>query len=395
VVPSGGRTGLAAGAVATEGELVLNLSRLDFLGEVSQLCRTVRVGAGAVTQAVHQHAEKEGLIWPIDLASKGSCQIGGNLSTNAGGLRVVRYGMARKWVTGLQVVTASGQILELNAGLEKNNTGYDLLQLFVGSEGTLGVITQATLKLAPLPSEDGKSVYFFAVRDLSGLPFLFEKCRQAPFEILAFEFFSDRCLKAVGEKLGRHSRLKNQGPYYVLTEVSGLEDRDAWLETVLSNPLIVDSLEAHSSEERKAVWSLREGITESLALSGALRKHDLSLPLPSVAPFLEEVESLLQQGRYALNLYFFGHFGDGSPHVNLLNPPGVPFQEFNEACDRFEPHLFSVLQKYQGSISSEHGVGLLKKKWLPHSRSPAELAIFRGIKSALDPRGLLNPGKIF
>lgn len=395
VVPSGGRTGLAGGAVATRGELVLSLSRMDRLAGVSQLCRTVRVGAGAITQAVHQHAEKEGLSWPIDLASKGSCQIGGNLSTNAGGVRVIRYGMARKWVTSLQVVTMAGQVMELNAELEKNNTGYDLLQLIVGSEGTLGVITEATLKLVQQPKETGKAVLFFALKSLEALPFLFEKCRQGPFEILAFEFFSARCLAAVGEKLGRHSKLAQAGPYYVLTEIAGTENRDAWLEEIVSSHLVLDSMEGQSSEERKALWGLREGITESLARMGALRKHDLSVPLQSVAPFLQEVEGALAQGGFAIDLYFFGHFGDGSPHVNLLNPKGVSFEAFDRDCDRFEPQLFSLLQKYRGSISSEHGVGLLKKKWLSYSRTKEELSIFRSIKTALDPLGLLNPGKIF
>ncbi len=395
VVPSGGRTGLAAGAVPTNGELVVNLGRMDSLSEPSLLSRTVRVGAGAVTENVHQHCEKVGLTWPIDLASKGSCQIGGNLSTNAGGLKVIRYGMARKWVTSLEFVKMDGSVLTLNAGLEKNNTGYDLLQLMIGSEGTLGILTEATLKLVPVPEEKGKSIYFFAVKNALGLPYLFEKCRTGPFEILAFEFFSSKCLEAVSNKLGRESKLRGKGEYYVLAEVAGDRSRDAWAEATLSNPLVIDSLVADSSESQKQVWSLREGITESLALTASLRKHDLSVPVDQVASFLQDVEASLFEAKLPIELYFFGHFGDGSPHVNMLCPPSIPFEDFDRACDLFEPKLFGLVQQYRGSISSEHGVGLLKKKWLGFSRTKEELDIFRAIKSAFDPKGLLNPGKVF
>jgi FAD/FMN-containing dehydrogenase len=364
------------------------------LGAVSQLSRTVRVGAGCITENVHKHCEAANLTWPIDLASKGSCQIGGNLSTNAGGLRVIRHGMARKWVTSLQVVTMEGSILELNAELEKNNTGYDLLQLIVGSEGTLGVITEATLKLAPISRDVNRAVFFFALKGIEGLPYLFEKARQGPFDILAFEFFSQRCLQAVGEKLKRSSRLGHSGAFYVVMEVAGPESRDAWLDDVLGGENVVDALQAESSEDRRAVWGLREGITESIAMTGRARKHDLSVPIVSVAPFLADLEKALQKDKYSLELFLFGHFGDGSPHVNLVNPPGASFAAFNRDCDRFEEILFPLLQKYRGSISSEHGIGLLKKKWLRFSRTAEEIRIFRGIKAALDPKALLNPGKI-
>lgn len=395
VVPSGGRTGLAGGVVAKPSELALNLSRLHSIHDVSLLSRMVRVGAGAITENVHHACEAQGLTWPIDLASKGSCQIGGNLSTNAGGLRVIRYGPARKWVSSLEVVTMSGQVLELNADLEKNNTGYDLLQLLVGSEGTLAVITQATLKLVKIPQEVGKAVCFFAVDSLEGLPFLFESCRKGPFEILAFEFFSQACLNAVTAKLGRKSRLEKPGRYYVLAEIAGEQSRDGWLEQVLAHPQVVDATLAESSEDRKATWGLREGITESIALTGRVRKHDVCVPVAQAAQFLEEVEKAASKFQKGMALYFFGHFGDGSPHINLVTPPGVSADVFDATCDAFEPEMFAILQKYRGSISSEHGIGLLKKKWLGYSRSKTEIALFRSIKRALDPRGLLNPGKIF
>ncbi|MBY0370272.1 FAD-binding oxidoreductase, partial [bacterium] len=369
VVPSGGRTGLAAGAVPTRGEVVLNMSRLDTIAEPSVLARTLRVGAGAITERVHEKAAEAGLIWPIDLASKGSCQIGGNLSTNAGGLRVIRYGMTRKWVTRLQVVKMDGTILELNADLEKNNTGYDLLQMVVGSEGTLCAVTEATLKLAPQPSDRGKAVMLFGLPTAQGVAELFEHCRRGPFEILAFEFFSDRCLAAVEKQLGRRCRFPDRHAYYALMEIAGEAPREEWLAQTLALSGVRDALQAESSDDRRAVWGLREGITESLARTGPLRKHDLCVPLRSMASFLGEVDGIAPREKLKVDVYFFGHFGDGSPHVNLVNPAGVSFEEFERDCDRYEVALFDLVKKYSGSISSEHGIGLLKKKWLSYSRT--------------------------
>lgn len=393
VVPSGGRTGLAAGAVPTRGEVVLSLSRLNALGEASALTRTLRAGAGAITENVHHRAQEKGLLWPIDLASKGTCQIGGNLSTNAGGLRVIRYGMTRKWVTRLQVAKMDGTLLDLNADLEKNNTGYDLLQMVVGSEGTLCVITEATLKLTLVPEDQGKAVLFFGMKNVEGISTLLAQCRTGPFEILAFEFFSERCLKAVGNQLSRRAPFAQSYPFYALVEISGTSPREDWLAQVLANDAIGDSTLADTSADRKAVWGLREGITESIARTGPVRKHDLCVPLHRMSEFLDKVQKLAAQ-ETQLDVYLFGHFGDGSPHVNLVNPPGVDFKEFDAACDRFEPKLFDLLRSFSGSISSEHGIGLLKKKWLSYSRTPTEIALFHEIKKAWDPKGLLNPGKV-
>jgi FAD/FMN-containing dehydrogenase len=394
VVPSGGRTGLAGGAVASENQLVLSLSRMSRIGPVDVLARTVRVQAGAVTQAVHEACAPSGLTWPIDLASKGSCQIGGNLSTNAGGLHVVRYGMSRRWVTGLQAVLVGGEIIELNPGIEKNNTGYDLIQLLIGSEGTLGVITEATLKLAPVARASELVVFLFALPSLSALPSLFERVREAPFATHSFEFFSEACLRAVEAKLHRASRLRSRAPYYALIEIEGGEGRDAWLSGVLESGGVADGLMAESAEDRHAAWALREGITESLALTSTVRKHDLSLPVRQVVPFIEEVEAHARAKGYQLDLYFFGHYGDGSPHINLLRPSGVEMPRYLADAVRFDEDLFALLKRYGGSISAEHGIGCLKKSWVTFSRTPAELRLMRAIKAAFDPKGLLNPGKI-
>lgn len=399
VIPSGGRTGLSGGAVVTQSEVVLNLSRMNKISPVDILGSTVRVQAGAVTEVVHEHCAQEGLFWPVDLASKGTCQVGGNLSTNAGGVRVIRYGMVRKWVSGLQIVTMNGDVIELNRGLEKNNTGYDLIQLMVGAEGTLAVITEATLKLVRLPQKE--QVLFFSLPGLSAISKLFEKARRGPFEILAFEFFSQKCLKAVETKLNRRSKLEKPSEFYVLMEIElglGQEPQvllEQWLGEVLEADFVKDGLLAQSSVERREVWGLREGITESIALTNEVRKYDTSVAVSNMVDFLTEAETLFNSMNLGADLYLFGHFGDGSPHLNIVRRDTVDHKTFVEHCDRFEKELYPLIKKWGGSASSEHGVGLLKKSWVEMSRSPQEMALFRSIKAAFDPNHLLNPGKIF
>lgn len=397
VVPSGGRTGLAGGATAN-GELALSLEKMNRIGPVDNAGRTVRVQAGAVTAAVHEATTRHGLTWPIDLAAKGSCQVGGNLSTNAGGVRVIRYGMSRKWVIGIQAVTMKGDILELNGDLEKNNTGYDLVQLIVGSEGTLAVITEATLRLTRLPKDSG--VFLFPLREMADLPKLFEQVTRGPFETLAFEFFSGACLRSVQSKLGRTSRIGDNAPFYALLEAelptaAAKHACQTWLEDLLGSGVVSDGWAAGSTEEAKEIWGFREGITESLQLSSPIvKKYDVSVAVRKIVPFLTEVEARVAEEGWKIDLFLFGHFGDGSPHLNLLKPPNVSEKQFLSDWAKFEGALFAMLKEQGGSVSAEHGVGCLKKNWLLYSRQPAELELLRGIKNAFDPDGLLNPGKV-
>lgn len=398
VIPSGGRTGLAGGITATQGELSLNLSRMNKLEKVDVLGRTVRVQAGATTQALHEHCEAEGLTWPIDLASKGTSQIGGNLSTNAGGVRVIRYGMARRWVSSIQAVLMNGEVIELNQGLEKNNTGYDLLQLLVGAEGTLAVITEATLKLCALPIHS--RVFLFSLESFEALRALYQKVRQGPFVLTSFEFFSHECLEKVVSKLHRKSRLQNPSHYYALIDVEmpqvahSTELMDSWLHDLLEEQIVVDGLAADSSENQKEVWALRESITESLQMSGLVRKYDLCVPVNKCDSFLKEAKGLFDKMSLPVELYIFGHFGDGSPHLNFLNSQDLSPEEFHKTINSYERELYPLLKAYSGSVSAEHGVGALKKNWVIYSRTPLELEIYRSIKKAFDPLGLLNPGKI-
>lgn len=401
VVPSGGRTGLAGGAVAAKGELVLSLSKMNRMDPVDELAQTVRVQAGAVTEAVHHHCEPHGLTWPVDFASKGSSHVGGNLSTNAGGVKVIRYGLARQWALGLQVVTMNGDVLELNGALEKNNTGVDLRQLFIGSEGTLGVITEATLKLTKLPGR--LDVFFFALEDIPAVLRLFRATRKAPFQLMAFECLEDNCLKAVTSHRKIPPPFQQSAGAYVLLEVErpGAPDAqevlDAWLAGLFESGLVKDGVLAQSPREARDLWSLREGIAEALyaKVSGSLHKNDIAVPIVELETFITDMYSAFAKRYPGLEIYLFGHIGDGNLHINILNTSGMPKDEFYAMCHRADEDLFSAVRAHRGSVSAEHGIGLLKKDALHYSRTPLELELFRQIKRALDPHGLLNPGKIF
>lgn len=398
VVPSGGRTGLAGGAVAPNGELVVSLTRMNRMGPVDPLSQTVRVQAGAVTEAVHHHCEKEGLTWPVDFASKGSSQVGGNIATNAGGVKVIRYGLTRQWVLGLQVVLMSGEVLELNGALEKNNTGVDLRQLFIGSEGILGLITEATLKLSRVPGK--LDVFFFGVKNLSDVFALFLKARRAPFGLMAFETLTHGCLDAVCKVRGLKSPFAEAHGAYVLMEVerpeaSDAQDRlDAWLSGLFEDGLVEDGTLAQSPREARELWTLREGIAESLSTKGHVHKNDIALPIAELEVFLASMDALFKSRHSGFEVFVFGHIGDGNLHVNTMKPQGMAKDAFEAACLRADEDLFALVQRHRGSVSAEHGIGLLKKGALHFSRSPVELALMGALKKAFDPEGLMNPGKI-
>lgn len=399
IVPSGGRTGLAAGAVASQGEVVLSLTRMNHMGAVDPLSQTVRVQAGAVTEAVHQHCAPHGLTWPVDFASKGSSHVGGNIATNAGGVKVIHYGMTRNWVLGLQVVMMNGEILELNGALEKNNTGLDLRQLFIGSEGTLGIITEATLKLARLP--ETLDVFFFSVTDMKAVLDLFLECRRGPFDIMAYECLTHNCLEAVTEQMKIKNPLSTAGGAYVLLEVErpssdeAQADLDRWLQGLFEKSLVLDGTLAQTPREAKEIWAIREGTAEALFLTGFLHKNDIALPIAELETFVAEMYDLFQMRHKDMGVYFFGHIGDGNLHVNTMKPESMSKEEFLERCHAADKDLFSLVQRHHGSVSAEHGIGLLKKDALKYSRSPEEIAIMKAIKQLLDPKNLLNPGKVF
>ncbi|MDB4944238.1 MAG: D-2-hydroxyglutarate dehydrogenase [Labilithrix sp.] len=403
VVPSGGRTGLAGGAVAAHGEVVLSLSRMRRMDPIDRLGSTVRVQAGAVTEAVHQHCEADGLTWPIDFASKGSSTVGGNIATNAGGLKVIRYGLTRQWVLGLEVVLASGEVLEIGGALEKNNTGLDLRQLFIGSEGTLGVITEATLKLARLPG--AATVMLLALEDVAGVLALFREAKKAPFTLAAYEFFSQRCV----DRLLRHRKLRppfaETYPYYVILEAESegsteadharlLERVETWITGIFESGLAKDATIAQHGSQAKELWQLREGISESLSATGLPHKNDVALPIAELDAFCKELDEVFQTRYPGWEICLFGHVGDGNLHINVMKPDDMERADFFAKTKEADRDIFTVVQKFHGSISAEHGIGMLKRAFLSYSRSPAEIAVMKQVKHALDPRGILNPGKV-
>jgi FAD/FMN-containing dehydrogenase len=395
VVPSGGRTGLAAGAMAKDGELVLSLERMRRLWPVDVLGQSLRVQAGAVTEAVHQHCARYGLTWPVDFASKGQSQVGGNIATNAGGVKVIRYGLTRQWVLGLQVVTAAGNVLELNGALEKNNTGFDLRQLFIGSEGTLGIITEATLKLTRLPEK--LEVALFGVPDLESVVALFREARQGPFTITAYEMFGAACLRRVEQHRKLHAPLSAPAPYYVLLEVEradrgALED---WLLGLLRDGQMLDGTLAQSTSQAAGLWALREAVSESLSATGLPHKNDVALPIAHLEAFCRALGDFFERRYPGWEIALFGHIGDGNLHINVMKPDTLSAEAFHARTSEADHDIFALVRRFGGSISAEHGIGLLKKPYLGYTRSPAEIELLRVVKRALDPLNILNPGKIF
>ena len=403
VVPSGGRTGLAGGAVAAHGEIVLSLERMRTVSSVDTLGQTVAVEAGAITADVHAHVATAGLFWPVDFASKGSSQVGGNLSTNAGGIRVVRYGSASRWVLGLDVVLMDGTILRLGGALEKDNTGLDLKALFLRSEGTLGVICRATLKLCPLPQPS--AVLLLATSSLQDAAALFKAARSAPFELAAFEVLTDACLDVVLPHLGGASPLASRSPAYVVVEFEAgkgapnVEETTAlttWFEAQRAAHLALDGVIATTGHQREKLWAVRERISESLAARGRVHKNDVAVAVKDVPAFVSALDGVYERTAPHLEVYIFGHLGDGNLHLNLVAPSGaVDDATFFAETTAADAAVYPLIQQFGGSVSAEHGVGTLKVDALPYTRSAVEIALMRTIKRALDPAQLLNPGKIF
>ncbi len=395
VVPSGGRTGLSGGAVAANGELVLSLERMNRVLDFDAVDRTLTVQAGIALEAVHNAAREHGLVYPVDFAARGSCSIGGNIATNAGGIRVIRYGNTREWIAGLTVVTGAGEVIELNRALIKNSSGYDLRQLMIGSEGTLGIVVEATLRLTDPPPPT--NVMLLALPSFETLMQVFAAFRER-LTLEAFEFFTDRALHHVLAH-GAQKPFDEVHPYYVVTEFAiGDEAREAAamaaFEFCLEQGLVSDGVISQSDAQAAQLWRLREGITESLARYKPY-KNDVSVRISAMPAFLAQTQALLGREYPQFDVVWFGHIGDGNLHINVLKPDDTGDAEFVVQCERVTKVLAESLQRHGGSISAEHGIGLVKKPYLLGTRSAEEVELMRGIKRVLDPRGLMNPGKVF
>jgi len=395
LVPSGGRTGLSGGAVACEKELVVSLDRMKQIIDFNETDRLLTVQAGVTTQEIQEFAEKHNLSYPIDLSSKGSSQIGGNIATNAGGLHVIRYGLTRNWVKGLMVVTGNADILDLNKGLTKNATGYDLKDLFIGSEGTLGIICEATVELADKPRDSVNML--LSVSDISRSGEILKLFRNN-FILNAFEFFSDSAVKHINTISKTKFPLKNS-PYYFLIDIECSSDKELLKAESIYNELnsdgiIVEGVISQNNKQYNELWSFRENITESISVF-LTYKNDISVRPSQIPLFINDIENIINIEYPDFDTILFGHIGDGNIHISILKPHSYDKSDFLNFCKEVNNHLYRIVAKYGGSVSAEHGVGIIKRPYLMYTRTAKEIEIMKNIKSIFDINNIMNPGKIF
>ncbi|MEC5160662.1 MULTISPECIES: FAD-binding oxidoreductase [unclassified Janthinobacterium] len=403
LVPQGGNTGLVLGSVpdASGAAVVLSLARLNRIRAVDPVNRTITVDAGCILQHVQEAAAQAGCLFPLSLAAEGSCTIGGNLSTNAGGTAVLRYGNTRELCLGLEVVTPQGELWSGLRGLRKDNTGYDLRDLYIGAEGTLGVITGAVLKLYPQPKARVTALAALAspAHALRLLGVMQDHCGAS---LTGFELMSRFCLELVAAHFPQLPRpFAGAHAQYVLLELSSSESEAhavALLETsvaaALEADVIEDAVVATSVAQSQGLWQLREHIPLAQAAAGKNIKHDVSLPISAIADFIAGTAASLERAFPGAQLVCFGHLGDGNLHYNVAPPAGAGERQFLAHQDAINRIVHDSVDSYGGSISAEHGIGALKRDELARYKSPLELQLMRAVKAALDPLGIMNPGKV-
>ncbi|MFO1221074.1 MAG: FAD-binding oxidoreductase [Burkholderiaceae bacterium] len=403
VVPQGGNTGLVGGGVpdTTGTQVLLSLQRLNRVRGIDAANATITAEAGCVLQAVQQAAEAAGCLFPLSLAAEGSCTLGGNLATNAGGTQVLRFGNARELCLGLEVVTAQAEVWDGLSGLRKDNTGYDLRDLMIGSEGTLGIITAATMKLFPLPA--GRVTAFAACADLPACVQLLQLARdRLGAALTGFEVMSAFALELVARHFTQLPRPLPGSPWTVLLETGDHDDDaaarthfESLMETALERGVVTDVAVAESLAQARALWQVRESIPLAQAEEGPNIKHDIALPVSAIPGFVAGTDAALGAAFPGARVVNFGHLGDGNLHYNLQAPPGQSPQAF---LDRHEHAVnaivYDAVVARGGSISAEHGIGALKRDELVQRKHPVALAMMRAIKRALDPQGTLNPGRV-
>ena len=402
IVAQGGNTGMCGAATpdASGSEIVLSLSRMRTIRAIDRANATITVEAGVVLADVQRAAQAEGLLFPLSLASEGTCTVGGNLSTNAGGIAVLRYGNARELVLGVEAVLADGSVWDGLRGLRKDNTGYDLKQLFIGSEGTLGIVTAAVLKLFAAATTRVTALAAFA-SVAQAIEFLRFMKRALGDRLVGFELVSGIALRLSRK---HHPSLPDPLPghdWYVLVQANdsaaesplGSQMEVACADAATAN-VIVDATIAQSQEQADRLWALRENISEAQRREGPNIKHDISLPISAIPPFLDDAAAALASALPGAQLVTFGHLGDGNLHYNVAAPPGEAAERFLANTDEVNRIVHDRVVAAGGSISAEHGIGQLKRGELAHYKAPLELEMMRRIKAALDPAGLLNPGKV-
>lgn len=403
IVPQGGNTGLVLGSVPdhTGLAIVLSLVRMNRVRSIDLLNDTLTAEAGCLLQQIQTLANEHGRLFPLSLASEGSCTIGGNLSTNAGGTAVLRYGNMRDLTLGLEVVTATGDIWNGLRGLRKDNTGYDLRNLFIGAEGTLGIITAAVLKLYAQPA--AKLTALFALTSPKDALDLLELARQrCDASLTGFELMSDFCLQLVEKHFPDLSLpFSERHPHYVLVELSDSESESHamnQLESIVAASMekawVNDVVIASSLAQSHKLWAMREHISMAQASEGQNIKHDISLPVSCIANFLIETDAMLMRDFPGCRMVTFGHLGDGNLHYNVSAPAGENYEIFLQQQQAINLQVHDNVHKYSGSISAEHGLGALKRDEIKRYKSETELAMMAAIKQALDPLKLMNPGKV-
>ncbi|GGU62177.1 FAD-binding oxidoreductase [Pseudomonas laurentiana] len=396
LVPSGGRTGLSAAAVAANGEVVVAFDYMNQILAFNAGDRTVVCQPGVITAQLQNFAEDQGLYYPVDFASAGSSQIGGNIGTNAGGIKVIRYGMTRNWVAGLKVVTGKGDLLELNKDLIKNATGYDLRQLFIGAEGTLGFVVEATMRLDRAPKNLTAMVLGTPDFD-SIMPVL--HAFQGKLDLTAFEFFSDKALAKIMGRGDVPAPFETNCPFYALLEFEAstedvANDALATFEHCVEQGWVIDGVMSQSEQQLQNLWKLREYISETIS-HWTPYKNDISVTVSKVPAFLKDIDAIVGEHYPDFEVVWYGHIGDGNLHLNILKPENLSKDEFFAKCAAVNKWVFETVEKYNGSISAEHGVGMTKRDYLAYSRSPVEIEYMKAVKAAFDPNGIMNPGKIF
>ena len=396
LVPSGGRTGLSAAAVAANGEVVVAFDYMNQILDFNEFDRSVVCQPGVITQQLQDFAEAKGLYYPVDFASAGSSQIGGNIGTNAGGIKVIRYGMTRNWVAGLKVVTGKGDVLELNKDLIKNATGYDLRQLFIGAEGTLGFVVEATMRLDRAPNN--LTAMVLGTPDFDSIMPVLHAFR-ARLDLTAFEFFSDKALAKIMGRGDVPAPFATDCPFYVLLEFEAsneevANDALATFEHCVEQGWVLDGVMSQSEQQLQNLWKLREFISETIS-HWTPYKNDISVTVSKVPAFLKDIDAIVADNYPDFEVVWYGHIGDGNLHLNILKPQNLSKDEFFAKCATVNKWVFETVEKYNGSISAEHGVGMTKRDYLTYSRSPVEIEYMKAVKAAFDPNGIMNPGKIF
>ena len=397
IVPQSGNTGLVGGQIPHESglEVVVSLDRMTRIVEVDGADNSLTVEAGATLKSVQDAAEAADRLFPLSLASEGSCRIGGNLSTNAGGLNVIAYGNMRDLCLGLEVVLADGRVWNGLRHLRKDNTGYDLRDLFIGAEGTLGIITGAVLKLFPRPKRHETA--FVAVASPGAAVELLTLTREmSGNRVVAFEIMPRLALDLTIKHMGARDPLVASSPWYVLAELADPVEGSLMgiLEEAMARGLAGDATVAQSAAQRSELWAMRENMPDAQKREGGSVKHDIAVPVSKAAQFIAEADAAVVGFMPGARIFSYGHLGDGNIHYNIMQPPAMDKQDFLDRSEEMNGIVFEVVLKFGGSISAEHGIGRLKRHRMPGIKPPVELQMMRDLKRMLDPHGILNPGKV-